>query len=204
MVVLYSCNNRKDYFENTGHILSLSKTGSTQLMTSLEDSVKGTSTYTCKYSISTNENLKLNFKFKKGNAVVSSVANTVNVTPSDTGLTIIDFWVTDKIGAVSNAELKLTRFKNLKPVAVLSYYRIPSASPVDVFVAHDSYDRDKRFGGTITSYIYSIQPLNYNPVLSKDTMFYYISVPGTYTASLQVKDNDGELSDIVYKQIIIP
>ena len=193
---LYSCDNRKDIYQDT-HKLSLMKLGTSKLLTLLKDSVKGTATYTCNYSISTQEKLKVNATFLKGKGTFTTSNNIINILPTDTGKSIIEFYVTDNGGITSTAQLELYHFINLKPVAVLKYARINGQ---DVYSASGSYDRDAKFGGKIISYNFVIKQTgfaDYIATITNDTMLYNLNSGITCNISLKVLDNDNEFSDPV-------
>jgi hypothetical protein len=193
---LYSCDNRKDIYQDT-HKLSLIKLGSSKLLTLLKDSVKGTAAYTCNYSISTQEKLKLNANFIKGKGTFTTSGNIINILPIDTGKSIIEFYVVDDAGATSTAQLELYHFINFKPVAVLKYARIDGQ---DIYSGSGSYDKDAKFGGKIINYNFVIKQAgfaDYTANLANDTMRYNLMNGSTFNISLKVQDNDNEWSDPV-------
>jgi hypothetical protein len=206
IISLSACNNREDYF---GQVvtLSLKKTGTTELATYLKDSVKVPNSYVCSYVISSGEAIIPQGHFKAGSGTITPSSNGTFVIAPAPGENIIEFTIKDKTGHTSTAELALTAFDNLPPVAVLQL--VPYASGVYKFSGKQSYDKDAKYGGKIVYYKFSLVESTSGGINNQydstqtDTMRYtFSSDKKTYTISLKVKDNSNKWSDLTTKTLI--
>lgn len=207
IISLGSCNNREDYFGQIATI-SLKKTGTTELVSYLKDSIKGANAYVCSYVISSGEAIIPQGHFKSGTGTISPPSNGTFVITPALGENIVEFTIKDKTGHTSTAELALTAFENLPPVAVLQL--VPYASGVYKFSGKQSYDRDAKYGGKIVYYKFSLVESTSGGINNQydstqtDTMRYtFSSDKKSYTISLKVKDNSNKWSDLTTKTLNI-
>lgn len=120
----------------------------------------------------------------------------LQVYPSAAGLSRILFRATDKFNAEAIFTLELTGFINLNPVANLVLTPNPQNDPLQyTFNASSSYDRDKKYGGAVARYIYTVA--NQPPIETNLSSIQYIfDQKKNYVVTLQVQDNDGTLSTV--------
>ena len=118
----------------------------------------------------------------------------LQVYPANAGLNRILIHAIDKFNAEGIFTLELTGFINLLPIANLVIASNPQNDPLQYTLnASTSYDRDKKYGGNVARYIYTVanQPAIETNLSSIQFIF---DQKKSYVVTLQVQDNDGALS----------
>jgi len=110
---------------------------------------------------------------------------------------ILQFKGKSVIGFESVTSTLIVRaFYNLKPKAVLSISKLPNSIGSFQFDSSQSYDGDKKYGGTISTYTYKIAGDETKDFTTdKPVLTYGFPKKGTYNVSLIVRDNDAESSN---------
>jgi len=120
--------------------------------------------------------------------------------PVGEGLTRITFTASDQFHNSALAHLSLLTFKNLPPVAAITVTPLRNVDSLEYLLnASASYDADQHFGGGIVQYCYTVEKDTIRTVQNR--IKHIFSVPGVFTISLQVKDNDGAYSNVLTQQI---
>ena len=122
--------------------------------------------------------------------------------PSNVGFHSINFVASDKFGLSAEGQLELTAFKNLPPVAEVEISEIKVRSPLEFKIsAAKSIDQDQGFGGFLTKYIYTINDKTI--ITAKDNINWIFPESGNVLLTIRVEDNDGAVSEIVSKTVLI-
>lgn len=120
--------------------------------------------------------------------------------PLVTGSHTFGLMAEDKYENKAFADVKLTVFDNLPPVASLNVLQQQNLMPLERIISGaGSYDRDEKFGGFLERWLFTV---NSNTVTDTvDVPFngvnYIFPSPGQYNISLRVKDNNGVWSPSV-------
>jgi hypothetical protein len=199
----YRCTDVHDYWEvqdNSPHFKFLPSQADTVI-----DSLKVSQTNTYKYSI-IDEETKLVPKIQKSTnyqVTVDSINQIISLKALSPTHSLIVIKVIDSFGKTAISIIDIVIFSNLAPVAILKYNITKDADNNSFvkFIASDSYDMDKKFGGTITNYEYSLDG-NLVTTSTLSTLTKDIS-QGNHTISLRVKDNDGTWSNSTNVDIIV-
>ncbi len=111
--------------------------------------------------------------------------------------------VKDPEGLTTAVVVDLNMLDNLLPVAKLELEQMSTPAPYQISIdGISSFDQDAKWGGKITTYEYMVDEF-YTTESVRDKIEYIFPQPGTYTIGLRVKDNDGEWSDQLTKQISV-
>jgi len=192
-----SCNDLKDYSAdiNIPPSLRIKKVGDQAYSSMIQDSVKiiqGLS-YNFKYRISYNSPLPLHYEFTKGhgNILVNSLDSMVSFSPETNENVSLKVYVTDIYSNKASALVNLELFYNLPPHAVFSYTVNDNILTIN---ATGSYDEDKKWGGHVTEYEYSLNGIK---TYSDNGLFIQEVEPGkSYQFTLRVKDNENVWSEL--------
>ena len=121
-------------------------------------------------------------------------ANGYLLFPTATGYPHLILTATDKYGLSSKAQLMLTVFKNIPPIANLKTQNTAILDPREYLLdATGSYDGDAKFGGKLCNYQFNVSP-SYKVTTTSPTIDYIFPAPGNYLLSLRVQDNDSAWS----------
>src|SRR5690606_22756693 len=120
----------------------------------------------------------------------------------------IKFIGEDLYGNKGEAEVKLTVFDNLPPVAKLKIQNAGNLIPKERIIdASASYDKDAKYGGYITHYKYlfssSVNQLQDSIVTVHPSVRYIFPKSGIYTVQIEVVDNNGASSQTVLETITV-
>ncbi len=111
--------------------------------------------------------------------------------------------VRDPQGLTTAAVVEINMLDNLLPVAKLALEQIDDPAPYQVEIKGlESFDQDARWGGKVMAYEYMVDEF-YTTESVRSKIEYIFPEPGTYTIGLRVKDNDGEWSEQLTKQISV-
>lgn len=136
---------------------------------------------------------------KSGDIDITSGIHTVNYTPQNiTGTSLIVLEAKDEYEKYSTGKIEIITFENLDPVGSMKV--TPSgvfSSREYILDASGSYDRDSKYGGTIISYIFTINGKSFETVDGSPTASWIFGGPGKYNISVTVKDNDNETSTYI-------
>ena len=203
ILFFYSCTNVKDYWLESDNAPQFKFTPS--LTDTVTDSIKVNTTCVFSYKIIDEEHnlvptIQKNIAYQY---TIDSINQTISIKGLSATNAMIPIKVKDAFGKTSTAIIKAIIFTNLSPVAVLSYNLTKDGDGNNFvnFIASDSYDRDKRFGGTVVAYEYSLDgyliSTNSLSTLTKDIS------SGNHIISLRVQDNDGAWSTSTYLNIVV-
>lgn len=207
-VVLFTfsgCNETKDPFEkdNQAPVIEIKSPYSEVFNEILVDSVKLGKTY------------KLGFKIKdeqKSLILNTTVSNSwkleqgdgfIQLTPDKEGEANISVSTEDCYSLTASKSMKLVCFKNLGPVANAKCDVIAINHPFERKInALASIDRDKKFGGGIRAYEFTIT--GNKPVINnKGFLMYIFPKKGTYRVKVRVQDLDDVWSEDFYFDAVI-
>lgn len=106
-------------------------------------------------------------------------------------------------GLSSTALIEITAVANLRPEAVLAAEQVDEAAPYHVRIsAADSFDPDKRWGGGIATYRFTLDGIyTLDTAPNRPSIDYIYPGPGDYTVRLQVQDNDGAWSEEISREV---
>jgi len=228
-VVLAACDQRQTYIESLNSAPTLTLVNQTNgiiglglLSDSIKLSLKNTQKFyplTLKQSDINNNIVSTTFYWQTGsgkiiqdgNAIVGTTLNStgsdgllnLQVWPDHSGLSRIIFTTTDIFNATAKFTLELTGFINLTPVAVLKISSNPVYDPLQYTLdASLSYDRDTKYGGGLSGYIFTVG--NQQPITTvKPTIQFVFDKKGYFVITLQVIDNDGAASSIYTQTYLI-
>lgn len=196
LLPLISCDNRNEYFDNLNKTpeIKIRKSGTqSSFETILSDSIKlKNPNYTIEYSIKDEEKLSASVSYilGGGSSSLNALLNQVLLIPAYTNVNKISFVVKDGFDKISEANLNLTVFENLEPVALAVVTNTKINSPYEVNIsAKTSYDKDAKYGGKIISYEFKIGSTYINET-SLNNINYIFNQPGNYQISLRVKDDN--------------
>lgn len=120
----------------------------------------------------------------------------VKFVPKLEGTSHTVFTATDKFGLSSKAQLTVFTFTNMLPEAKLNVTKVENFDPLEYqFDASQSFDKDRKWGGNIIKYVYSIN--GFEIVTIKPVINYIFPNPGTYTIKLHVIDNNNMSSSSI-------
>ena len=211
-----ACDTRKDFMQNldTGPIVTISKlTNQGQPINTpqatMVDSFKLSQTvYNLAVNISSvlpSNQLQLNTNINGGGQLINPNSNLTSASgynyttpytykPNSIGTKQLFFTVKDPYALTSTAELDLTVFANLPPVALLNVQYVGLLDPRQYqLTASQSYDTDSKYGGFICQYQYDISP-NYRVITNLSSINYIFPQAGNYRISVRVQDNDSTWS----------
>ncbi len=192
LVITGSCSDYTDYFE------SVNKAPEIRLNDSLviRDTLKIGHINSYRLTLVDEERLVTNSSQLSSDSI-SIAGEKLTVKAMGEGENEIMVRTKDSYGKEASAKLKLYRFKNLSPAAVLKIAGNESIT----LDASESYDRDSRFGGSVTRYYFNI-----NGFVIDDNMKrvnYIFETPGIKTIKLMVQDNEGQWSnEIIINHIV--
>ena len=128
----------------------------------------------------------------------------LRIIPKTFGLNRITFTVTDKLGATNEANLELTTFKNLAPVAQYVIYSIGLNDPLEYEIdATKSYDRDAKYGGTVERYYFYVNDVEIGARMGDNPKLKWIfDQKKTYKITVKVQDGDGTYAEISRNETI--
>ncbi|MCW3788375.1 hypothetical protein [Plebeiibacterium sediminum] len=195
LVVLCSCTRTEDYFSdyNQDPVLTINND-----IDFVNDSVKiNQNYYDAAYLIEDEE----------VNGILPTVLtdlryeiqdeNNIRFALDQTGSFPVTISYKDSWGKISKATFTLVVFENLGPIAKLNV----SASDLNVTIdASDSYDQDEKYQGGIELYRFYVNRKEIDKTYHS-SINYIFQEEGTYEIGVQVKDNDQEWSEIIYKTI---
>jgi len=216
-IFIYSCDDQTEYDEDKNNTpeIGLLLDG-TLLSGTYFDSIKIDKTITLQYYL---DHGLSNLCIENNDNIVSVKTNGNNLifTAKNIGDTKIKLNAKDSLNKTTERELNFNVFKNKLPVCILDLSFTADDTKTTVTVdASKSYDSDKRFGGTIKTFKYVLYEL-----ISKEVDGVIINQwekiktfeneSGTLAQNfinikavkyeVQVKDNNGEWSNIVTKTI---
>lgn len=111
--------------------------------------------------------------------------------------------IKDPQGLSTAAVVQINMLDNLLPVAKLDLQQIDDPAPYQIAInGLESFDQDARWGGKVMAYEYMVDEF-YTTESVRNKIEYIFPEPGTYTIGLRVKDNDGEWSEQLTKQISV-
>lgn len=111
--------------------------------------------------------------------------------------------VKDPQGLSTAAVVQINMLENLEPIAKLTLNQTDDPAPYQVTInGIESFDQDARWGGKIMAYEYMVDEFYTTETVRKE-IEYIFPQAGTYTIGLRVKDNDGEWSEQLTKQISV-
>jgi hypothetical protein len=123
--------------------------------------------------------------------------------PENYGLHEIGLTVRDNFGLSNDVTVKVTSFKNLKPVAKFRWSKVGSRDPLEYkIIAEESFDKDEKYGGKILDYEFKVQGVII-PILPSTQEHITVIFPevNTYRVELRVRDNDGEWSELYWEDV---
>ena len=125
-----------------------------------------------------------------GERTVPNGTYSILYTPSAPGKTLIHLEAKDSFKNIKEAQVEVVAFQNLDPSANLILNNIAILDPKEYeFDASGSYDRDRKFGGGISSYEFKIGT---KKVLTNQPKVKWIfNSSGNYEIGVTVKDADG-------------
>ncbi|MBC7391323.1 MAG: PKD domain-containing protein [Opitutaceae bacterium] len=208
--VLVSCGNRKiglaemspnpfmEITDKNGNIilkdsLKLTLKGSNKKSSSYVMKLQGCAGKTNLTITTINTSGSLLVDGKLGDIEIKNGNHTVNYTPSNiTGNSLIVFQVKDEFDKMTSKKIEIVTFENLAPEAYMKV--VPSGMFSDKEYKLDatgSFDRDAKFGGTITSYTFTINGKSFETVDGSPIASWIFGDKGKYNISVTVKDSDG-------------
>lgn len=111
--------------------------------------------------------------------------------------------VEDAQGLTTSAVIDLNVLDNIIPIARMELEQTDDAAPYQIAIdATPSYDQDSRWGGDVMAYEYTVDNF-YTVETVRSKLQYIFPQAGTYRIGLRVKDNDGDWSEELVKQISI-
>lgn len=112
--------------------------------------------------------------------------------------------VEDEQGLTTSVVIEVNVLSNWLPIAKLAITQVEDGvSPNQVLIdGAESFDADARWGGNVTAYEYTVDNF-YTTESVRSKIEYIFPEAGTYRIGLRVKDNDGEWSESLFKQISI-
>lgn len=111
--------------------------------------------------------------------------------------------VEDAQGLSTSIVLEINVLSNWLPVAQLSMTQVEENIPHQILIdAVSSFDADARWGGAVTGYEFMVDDF-YTTETVRNKLEYIFPEAKTYRIGLRVKDNDGEWSAQVIKQISV-
>jgi hypothetical protein len=217
-VFLNSCDTRKDFnagLNSPPQLLirsddaNFNPTSAYQQV--INDSLKlSQGNYPFDYNLQTNEVLgtipvSVNII---GNGIFQNLASTPAMgyifRPGTVGFQSINLKAIDAYGLSTTASLNLTTFKDLPPIALLTYLNTAVLNPLQYKLdASASYDKDAKFGGTLINYQFNISP-NYQVITPYSSISYIFPSAGNFQVSLRVEDNDSTWSPSYVIYINVP
>jgi hypothetical protein len=199
---LTSCDNLEDYYSKINESPIIEFIGMpTGPISQINDSLKVGYSYSIKYQIHDEENLSLTYP-KSENFLVSDSSNMISIKGLKESTDQIIFSATDSYLKKGQAQLNLTIFNNLPPVAILSYQITEfDGSYFITLDGSQSYDLDAKFGGKVMNYEFSIN--NYTKVANGSILKYSVNKDAFYTIKFRVKDNNDQWSNQILQYIKI-
>lgn len=197
-LLFVSCDSSEDYFlyhDNTPVVL-IKKEADTVFVSSISDSFKlSPNAYNLNLKYFDEEQLKLNISTSFATDSVKLLAgNLAQVFFNSEGLSKVSFTLIDCYGKSAVANLNVTTFRNLPPVAMVTLTKTATHSPYEILIdASKSYDLDAKFGGAVVLYEYKLN--NLTRTTSASSISYIFGTPGQKVISVKVKDNDGAWSE---------
>lgn len=123
--------------------------------------------------------------------------------PLRAGFFAFSITVKDPQGLSSSALVELNALANQAPVAVIETKQTNAQAPNQVSIdASKSFDRDARWGGTITKYEFTLEGF-YTGQTTRNKIDYIFPKTGTYRVGVRVQDNDNEWSPVVYQNLVV-
>lgn len=207
ILVLTSCDTRKDFFENINQTpqIAIRKYGTNDLFTSeYSDSVKkGFSNYVLEIQAGDEEQFPLTFSSNVYTDQSTNPTNKVSVTFDDSfiGIHTIELKMTDSFKKEGKAIGRFTVFDNVLPVALFTVTLTAIHDPLEYSIdAGNSYDGDSKYGGEINQYEFMINN-TYKIITPFNNINYIFPASGFYTISVRVSDNNGAWS--AYKTQVV-
>ena len=204
LITTSSCTNTDDVFkkDNSSPLIKLKGEYANEYSKNAIDSTKITQQYyELKYKIEDEENKSLqvgtNLRYE---TIKENHSGTIKFALDAIGEFDINISYRDSWGQKDNIEFKLIVFNNLPPVAKLEVSEISNNEWL--IDASTSYDRDKNFQGKIVLYRYFVNKKEIDKTYHS-SIKYVFPESDTYEIGVQVKDNDNEWSELVYKTIKI-
>ncbi len=205
VMLLYSCDTRQDFNANlnTAPELQVRRDDNNfnplyAYQVTITDSLKlSQGNYYFDYLLSDDESpkdVKVSVSII-GSGILQNTAGTPSngyiFNPLTVGFQSINLKAIDRYGLSASANINLIVFKNIPPVAVLTYLKTSVYDPLEYRIQADqSYSGDPKFGGRIINYQFSISP-NYQVTTPYNFISYIFPSIGNYQVSLRVQDNDG-------------
>lgn len=211
-----SCENSIDLFEKKNNAPSLKAELKGEYKESITDSIKIGNAMEYKFNLSDEYKVTLKQEEVEGGSVVLKLGNdtvpyNVEVNPckgvisfstSLTGIVKGKITVTDVFNDVTSFPFELVAFTNVKPVCSIVVTKIPEHSNFEASIdLSGSVDPDKRFGGGIELYEYTIGSYYKLTTATYSSIYHIFPTTGTYMIKCRVKDNSGVWSNFVYNNI---
>lgn len=128
----------------------------------------------------------------------------VSFIPERSGRHVLNFFISDLYGNVTYRKIEFFIFSNLAPVARLSITQLGQFSRFEIEIdASSSFDQDERWGGKIQEYIFRVGSFYQFNTNQFKSIKHVLPGPGTFVISLQVRDNDGTLSEPVFQTVTL-
>jgi len=203
-MLLYGCDNRKDYFEahDSAPILKVFLHGQQVNDSVLVDSTKLGYSYQLSYDISDEESLTAKVVCSNTQEAILVKNDLITISGIQSGVENVNISATDSYGKFSKFTLQLTVFSNLPPVANMVVTKIGASSPYEYEVdASSSFDQDARFGGHIVLYEYTFQTYTFTSDLS--SVRYVFGSSGQKLITVRVKDDNGAWSPLKSQYVLL-
>jgi len=214
-VTIVACNKRDDYFASINSEIEVLLSGqdnewhlSNEYSAVLSDSVKVGKNYIISTQITSTKSIKSVIISKpsigqisyKGVEISYSESIDINLVDqlvyksNSIGTVKITIKATDVYDREIEAELHLTVFDNLPPIARLKIIHVDNLDQYEYqFDASESFDQDSEFGGGIVQYLFTIDSLE---IMYPDSKMNHIfSQSGNYDISVKCWDNKGAVSN---------
>jgi hypothetical protein len=150
------------------------------------------------YKIECVDEVELSYKVLTGNYTVTIHDSYIEVRSSREGTGTIEFTGTSDLGKTGKLTMELRTFRNLRPVCkaiVIPTFDEPNQY-IDIEInASDSYDKDRRYGGYIVEYKYTIDGIDDPTITDKSRITQVLRSTGRRNIVVSCKDNDGDWSD---------
>ena len=147
--------------------------------------------------------VRYTFSFGDGSPPVASTEPTFSHLYGAPGTYVATLSVMDSLGTVStNASVQVVVHANQKPTAALQVTPATGVAPLTVSLS-GAQSSDPDPGDSIQTYTFNFG--DGSPVVAQSTatISHQYSAPGTYVATLQVRDSQGNVSTSVAKQIVV-
>jgi hypothetical protein len=197
-----SCSDLKDYYAsvNQSPVIEFPDVASI-VKNEVTDSLKLGFEYHLRFTIEDEEKLKLILPSNPGYSI-SSDSSEIKIKGKSEGHYILFLEACDSFKKYGRATITLTVFSNLLPQAILNYVIEPIGDSYQLLLdGSSSYDRDKKFGGAVSEFKFTI---NTNTIQSTESKIRVsVNKDQTYTLRFQVEDNNDAWSDEIVMYVKI-